>query len=690
MTTVLPRRIIFFFIFSCLFFGLQIASARELFPLPPVLEKNVEFWIKIYTQYSQNEVVIHDSEHLDIIYEILNLDDYFPRDLSLRIKWRKVEEAKKRYRAILNRLARKARPIDPDRLSPEERRFYLLWAHVDEPRKFRTAARNVRGQKGLREQFKRGLERSTRYLDDIKKIFRNYGLPEELCYLPHVESSFYWKAYSKYGAAGLWQFTRSTGRLFLKINYSLDERLDPILATDAAARLLKKNYEELGTWPLAITAYNHGLAGMRRAKNRLGTDDFGEIVKKYRSRTFGFASKNFYAEFLAAKEIAINFERYFGFLAFEDPIEYIEFELPHYVTLKTLASKFEIDPDTLAMMNPAWRRPILRSQRRIPKGYRIKLPARPHLDPEALYARLTEAERYDTQVREKFYRVRPGDNLSDIARRFGTDVRTLMALNDIRNPHRIRIGQILEMPSGSSGGSALALAEKKRIPIEDAVVQEVSGGGVELKPNPQTAKAASEAPKPPSEPVLIIPAESEPTLASQSSGPEKAAAAPRPEPISSVDSTWGFKVSFEEPQSNWITVQPEETIGHFAEWAGLSARRIRALNNLRFGQEIHVGQRLFISFDRVSPQEFHRRRLAYHRTIQQDFFANYRVIGTNTYSVKYGDNIWYLCRNEFEVPFWLLSQYNPERNLLRLFPNEQITVPVVAPVFEMSDSNQMD
>ena len=132
--------------------------------------------------------------------------------------------------------------------------------------------------------------------------------------LPHVESSFNPRAYSKVGAAGLWQFMRSTGRRYMRIDGAVDDRLDPFRSTEAAAQLLAYNYRVLGTWPLALTAYNHGTAGMRRAKETLGTDDIVRIVRNYTSRTFGFASRNFYVSFLAALEIDRNPEKYFGSL----------------------------------------------------------------------------------------------------------------------------------------------------------------------------------------------------------------------------------------------------------------------------------------------------------------------------------------------------------------------------------------
>jgi membrane-bound lytic murein transglycosylase D len=105
---------------------------------------------------------------------------------------------------------------------------------------------------------------------------------------------------------------RPTARLFMRVDYLVDERLDPYTASEGAARLLRGNYERLGSWPLAITAYNHGPGGMAKAVRILGTRDIGTIVARHRSPSFGFASRNFYAEFMAARRIDRDPARYFG------------------------------------------------------------------------------------------------------------------------------------------------------------------------------------------------------------------------------------------------------------------------------------------------------------------------------------------------------------------------------------------
>ena len=149
-------------------------------------------------------------------------------------------------------------------------RSLTLWGADASRARLLEAAEWVRFQLGQADRFREGLERSGRWESHIARTFAELGLPPELAALPHVESSFTPTAYSKVGASGLWQFMRSTGRLYMRVDDTVDERLDPFRSTEAAAQLLANNYRALGTWPLAITAYNHGTAGMRRARDTMG------------------------------------------------------------------------------------------------------------------------------------------------------------------------------------------------------------------------------------------------------------------------------------------------------------------------------------------------------------------------------------------------------------------------------------
>ncbi|MCG8636425.1 MAG: lytic transglycosylase domain-containing protein, partial [Desulfobacterales bacterium] len=144
-------------------------------------------------------------------------------------------------------------------VTAKEKKVAALFGQDAKPATYKRAKQNLRIQTGLNRHFRDGIIRSGALVGEFKRIFRSYGLPEDLVYLPCVESSFDVTAYSKFGAAGIWQFTRSTGRRYMKIGYVVDERRDPFIATHAAAKLLKRNYGELRQWSMALTAYNHGL-----------------------------------------------------------------------------------------------------------------------------------------------------------------------------------------------------------------------------------------------------------------------------------------------------------------------------------------------------------------------------------------------------------------------------------------------
>ena len=237
----------------------NLAASESPFPEYDCLRTNVDFWVQVYSKYPSTKGIVHDRDDLDLIYGTIDL---LPTDApnSRRINRKREAKARDHYAALLKRLAKRAAPRNN-----EEKKIATLFGEKPSAALLREASRNIRVQRGQRDRFAAGLVRSGRYLDEMKKIFRDAGLPADLAYLPHVESSFNYEAYSKFGAAGIWQFTLSTGKRYLTIDYSLDERRDPIRATRAAARYLKDNYDLLGSWPLAITAYNHGEAGMMRA-----------------------------------------------------------------------------------------------------------------------------------------------------------------------------------------------------------------------------------------------------------------------------------------------------------------------------------------------------------------------------------------------------------------------------------------
>jgi membrane-bound lytic murein transglycosylase D len=279
------------------------------FQKPGELEPAVEFWRKTYTVWHRSEVAFHDDRYLDVIYEVMVLPGDVDESLTSEQK-QIVKQRRDFWKAQLFALESKLRYNVP--LNANDRQ--LISKLERSGRQFNSvlngAAERVRSQRGTRERFKRGLEISRRYDPQFRKIFREAGLPEDLAYLPHVESSFQPAAKSSAGAVGMWQFTKGAAKTFIPAGDRVDKRLDPFASAIGAARYLSYAYRKLGDWPAAITSYNHGIGGMKRAQNQVGRD-FVRIVKTYDGPAFGFASRNYYAQFLAAREIASNPMRYF-------------------------------------------------------------------------------------------------------------------------------------------------------------------------------------------------------------------------------------------------------------------------------------------------------------------------------------------------------------------------------------------
>ncbi|MFN2382807.1 MAG: transglycosylase SLT domain-containing protein [Gemmatimonadota bacterium] len=426
------------------------AQTSGTFAVPRGLESSVDFWKKVYSSWSEDEVVFHDRDDLAVVYyKFRQKKSTTPSQYAANEATQ--EQIIAKYRRILLDLA--ARNPDPRTLDDEYEDVYEAFHGTGSPARWSEAADRIRVQRGLKERFLQGLMHAGQYREHILRIFREEGVPAEIAWLPMVESSFNVEARSSVGAAGIWQFMPATGRLYMRVDGTVDERLDPILAARSAARLLKHDYQGLGSWPLALTAYNHGYNGMRRAVREVGTNDYMTIRRRYTGPLFGFASKNFYAEFLAALEISENPDRFFGV---HRPFQTLEFDtttMPTQMALRDIATAIQVDAQRLWKLNPSLTDAVWRGQRNVPAGFRLRVP--PGYGREApLQLAAASAGRSGNRVRTvepvaggetRYYTVQRGDTLSSIAARHNVSVAELMALNALRDRNRISIGQRLKV-----------------------------------------------------------------------------------------------------------------------------------------------------------------------------------------------------------------------------------------------------
>jgi membrane-bound lytic murein transglycosylase D len=342
------------------------AFGESTFPMDESLKKRMNFWKKIYTEISTNEGFLHDEDDLSIVYTKIKFGE-----ISEKSKINKIKEEKKRWGEVFNSILKNKKI----QLSKEEAEIYERIKRFPH-KKLKEMAREIRFQLGLSDRYLHGLEESYKYLDEIKDEFKTLGLPAELAYLPHVESSFNYKAYSKVGAAGIWQFMRPTARLYkLKQDYLVDERRDPLRSTEAAAKLLRDNYKRFKSWPLAITAYNAGANGLANAIIKTGSRDLSVIFEKYGRGRFGFASKNFYATFLAAQEISENPQLYFKNIQKRSHPPFQIIKIPERTKISQLAKNYKINSEDLEDYNLALRPIVFKRDLFIPKGYLLKLPS---------------------------------------------------------------------------------------------------------------------------------------------------------------------------------------------------------------------------------------------------------------------------------------------------------------------------
>jgi membrane-bound lytic murein transglycosylase D len=294
-----------------------------------------------------------------------------------------------------------------------------------------------------KQNIRNALNRSVEYIDEFKRIFKEQGLPEDLAYLPLIESGYRVQALSRARATGIWQFMASTARLFgLRVDWVVDERRDPYKSAVAAAKYLKKLHEEFGDWYLALASYNGGSGRLKRAMRRLKTKDFFKIADhRWHVRR---ETRNYVPAFLAALIIAKDPETY-GFTIEKDKEKKIfantkTISIPSPVDMKQVAELAKISYDELQKINPELIREFTPFDGDF---YSIRVPNT--VDETAL----TELKRLPPEKKYfvGWYKVKRGDSLYSIARKFNTSVKKIKSANKLRS-NLIHPGKQLLIPRG--------------------------------------------------------------------------------------------------------------------------------------------------------------------------------------------------------------------------------------------------
>ena len=351
------------------------------FKIPNGLKDRVVFWAQIYAIYPSTAVLIHDRDDLTVVYKAIDIDSVVPgkndRGLTKEAVFRKrVTEERDSIKKILRKISSVGGVKYFSSRIPEEKRIAKLVRSKMSNEESKNAYENIRTQDGQKDNLIKGIKASSKYLPIIEDIFKENNLPWELTRLPFVESSFEIRAGSKVGAKGIWQIINKTGEKYLGTDPSYDERYSPFKASAVAAEILKADYKLLGTWPLAITAYNHGPGGLKKAIKKLKTKDISKIVAEYESDRFGFASQNFYSEFLAALYVTVYSEKLFGNIEKEHPMNFSYVTVEKDIDVNALSKISGLNVSEIQNYNPEFSKKMLEGQIKIKAGSKIKLPPR--------------------------------------------------------------------------------------------------------------------------------------------------------------------------------------------------------------------------------------------------------------------------------------------------------------------------
>ncbi len=639
------------------------------FPCFSELRPRIQFWVDVFSKYRNDQAIFHDSELPQRVYGIVDDVQCSGRRRGDR---RRVRRERSKWKVLLKDLAQKVEN-GTSSFSKEEVRVLSFF---DEPSgdDLREASERVRCQQGNRDRFARGLSRFGIFRDFIEKELEKENLSPEIQYLPFVESAFNPQAYSRVGAAGLWQIMpRTAKRLGLKIGIHSDERLDPYQATRGAINYLTNAYKTLGKvpkpstfsskddslGPFVITSYNYGILGMRKALKRFGPD-FVRVIHEYEGRRFRTAVRNFYVSFLAARHVATNASTFFPEVLLQTPPQFQTIQLPKSISAFRLQTLLKTTKSKLKHLNPALTRWVWHEGFLIPKGHHIHIPH--GTNSKQLLAQIESSPKEDDPWLESVeYRVQRGDFPCGIARTFRVSCSKLMALNGIGRRGLIRVGQKLRIPprkGAKASRHTASVSEKKATPSKNSNSERPNKTQISSTPIPI-------------KPLKTIPPK-------EVFGPSMP---PQKQGLETMEfEAEEFSVE-KEGDRYWVRVEYEETLGHYSDWLDLGfATTLRRLNGLRYGKPIRPGQKIFLPIENESQKkDFETKRSDYHRALQAEFFSVFEVEEMETYRIRRGDTVWSISR-KFQIPQWLMKKENPTKLAHELKAGDTLKIPVLKSV----------
>ena len=295
-----------------------------------------------------------------------------------------------------------------------------------------------------RKTFTKWLERTPAYMPMISGILEEAGLPLDLVYLALIESGLNPYAYSRARAAGMWQFIPGTAKLYgLRVDWWIDERRDPEKATLAAATYLSALNSMFDSWYLAAAGYNAGEGKIKRAIKTHKTSDFWELASH--KRPLKRETKEYVPKLIAAILIAKDPARYgFTGMNYNEPVLYEKVNVPSPTDINIIAEAAQTDVEEIKSLNPELKRWFTPPDY---KNYEVKVP----LGKGELVREKLESMPKQELIKFLIHKVKRGETLSQIARRYGTELKPLMYLNAIKNVRRLKPGDQIAVPVRAAG-----------------------------------------------------------------------------------------------------------------------------------------------------------------------------------------------------------------------------------------------